>query len=206
MIRKAILTALMLLVAACAGPSTTIDQVWTAPRAQGERPLHRVVTIFISNDTTMRHAGEDQLARQLAATGVQATPGYAVFGDQPTNLQNIEALKADLRNRGYDGVVTMRIVGREQEVNAVPSSFDWYWGYWGPWYYGAYSPGYVYTETIYRLESAAYSLDTGRLVWSALTKTTDPSSAHQLVGDTSQIVANQLAQRGLTGYPQVGAR
>jgi hypothetical protein len=199
MLRRALVPALMVVATACAGPSTTLDQVWTAPQAQAQPPLRKVVTIFISEDTTMRHSGEDRLAQQLAATGVEATPGYRVFGDNPQDLRDLDAMKAQLARMGYDGVVTMRIVDREQQINSVPASFDYYWGYWGPSYYGYSSPGYVYTETIYRLESAAYSLRDGKLVWSALTKTVDPDSAHQLVNQTSQLVASSLSRSGLSG-------
>jgi hypothetical protein len=198
-LRRVIALGFSAVLAAACGPTTTIDQVWQSGVATTEPPLEKVATLFISDNTTMRHAGEDQLARQLIAQGVQATPGYAIFGDG--KVKDLEAMKVQLRQMGYDGVVTMRIVDREQVVESTPATFDGYWGYWGAGYWGpgVYSPGYVYTETIYRIESAAYSLQSGRLVWSALTKTVDPDSAHDLVEDTTEIIAGQLAKRGLAG-------
>lgn len=186
------------MVAACAGPQTTLDNEWMSPAARQQPPLKKVATIFLSPNQTMRHSGEDQLARDLYQTGVQATPGYMIFGDNPQDL-DLESMKAKLRQMGYDGVVTLRVVDRQQDVESVPATFDYYWGYWGPSYYGTYWPGYTYTETVYRLEAAAYSLRTGQLVWSGLTKTVDPSSAHDLVGQTSEVVASQLVKRGLSG-------
>jgi hypothetical protein len=188
------------IVAGACAPSTTIDQAWIAPTARQQPPLRRVVTLFISENMTLRHSGEDELARELAKKGVQATPAYMVFGDGAQNVRDVEPLKARLRELGYDGVVTMRIIDREQQIGSVPSTFDAYWGVWGPGYWRAtYWPGYVYSETIYRVEAAAYSLRTGQLVWSAITKTTDPSSARQLVDDTTEIVAGQLTRQGLAG-------
>jgi hypothetical protein len=184
---------------ACA-PSTTIDQAWMAPTARQQPPLQRVVTMFISENMTLCHSGEDELARELAKRGVRATPAYMIFSDGAQNVRDVEPLKARLRQLGYDGVVTMRVVDREQQIGSVAGTFDGYWGYWGPGYWGgAYWPGYVYSETIYRVEAAAYSLRTGQLVWSAITRTTDPSSAHQLVDDTTEIVAGQLTRNGLAG-------
>jgi len=190
-----------MLGASCAGPSTTVDAVWTSPTARQQPRLHKVVTIFLSEDMTMRHAGEDQLARELAATGVQATPGYTIFGDVPQDKNDVAAMKARLRSMGYDGVVTLRIVDREQNVESTPSTFDTYWGYWGHSYYGyGYgSPGYLYTETTYRVEAAAYSLNTGELVWSGLTKTIDPDDMHDLIDDTTEVIAGELHRRGLSG-------
>jgi hypothetical protein len=71
---RAIALAIAIFAGACA-PSTTIDQVWTSPRAHAEAPFRKVVTIFIANNLTMRHAGEDRLAQDLANQGVAATPG-----------------------------------------------------------------------------------------------------------------------------------
>lgn len=183
---------------ACA-PSTTIDQEWVSPTARTQPPLRRVVTVFISNDITMRHAAEDELARDLALYGMQATPGYAVLGDGPTSATDLEGLKAKLRGLGYDGVVVMRVLDREQDIEAVPATFDNYWGYWGTGYWGTGWPGYVYTETIYRLEAAAYSLRTGQLVWSATTETVDPSSSRELINETTGLVAGQLSRLVPTG-------
>lgn len=180
-------------------PTTTIDQMWQSPVAQNQPPLQKVVTMFMSDNTTMRHSGEDMLARDLRLRGVEATPAYAIFGDG--KVRDLESVKSTLKSMGYDGVVTMRVVEREQDIETAPATFDGYWGYWGGGYWGAgpYGGSYVYTETIYRLESNAYSLNSGRLVWSALTKTVDPETAHQLLDQTTEIVAGQLTQRGLAG-------
>ncbi len=197
-LRRLIAIGITALLAAC-GPSTTIDQVWQSGASKTEPPLQKVATLFMSDNTTMRHAGEDMLTAELRAKGVQATSAYTILGDG--KVKDLDTVKQTLRQMGFDGVVTMRIVDREQEVESTPATFDGYWGYWGAGYWGpgVYSPGYVYTETIYRIESAAYSLNTGRLMWSALTKTVDPESAHSLMNQTTEIVAGQLTSRGLTG-------
>jgi hypothetical protein len=187
--------SLLLVLAACA-PTTTIEQAWTTPTAQA--PMHNVVTLFVSNNQTMRHAGEDKLAMDLAQRGVRATPGYQVLGDQFQG--GADAAKAQLQTMGYDGVVTMRIVDREKQIDYAPGTFDGYWGTWGG-YWGPYAGygSYAYTYDIYRLETAAYSLKTNQLLWSVLTKSVDPSSARKLLDSTSKIVAGDLTARGLAG-------
>lgn len=202
--RRVVAFVFIAAVTACAGPSTTVDQVWTSPVARAEPPLQKVVTIFIADNLTMRHEGEDQLARDLAARGVTATPAYAIFRNGAKTEQDLPAMKAKLREMGYDGVVTMRVVDREQQLESVPATFDAYWGYWGWGYwggpgFGGYSPGYVYTETVYRLETAAYSLSDGRLLWSAVTRTVDPTNADEMVEETTQIIAGELIGSGLAG-------
>lgn len=183
------------------GPSTTIEQAWRAPitqYSQAAPPLQRVVTLFIADSQAMRRGGEDQLARELAARGVEAAPGYALVSDQ--ELEDLEAVKTKVRAMGFDGIVTMRIVDREQTVDWAPG-YSGYWGYGGYGWYGGYwgSPGYAYPETIYRIETNAYSLKTNQLVWSALTRTDDPENARSLIKDTTKVIAGQLTERGLAG-------
>ena len=201
--KRAIASAVIALAfGACAETTTSIDQTWTAPtaRAQGSPSLRKVVTMFDSPNVTLRHQGEDQLARDLWKRGVEATPSYRILGDEAPG--ELETVKAKLREHGYDGVVTMRIVDREKDVNYSPT-FDSYWGgyhgYWGGWYDGWGWDGYAYTETTYRIETAAYSLKTGELVWSALTETIDPDTSQELINDTTKVIASELIRNGLAG-------
>jgi len=190
------IAGLTVAVSAC-GSATTVEQTWTAPTARNQ-PLQRVVTVLFSDNVTVRRAAEDQLARDLRAKGVEATPAYAILRDD--ELSNREAVKAKLRGMGYDGVVTMRVVDRYQEMEYMPSTFDGYWGHSSAYFYspGYYSPGYTYTETVVRVETSAYSLRTNQLVWSAVTKTRG-EEADKVIDDTSRVIATQLTKRGLAG-------
>jgi hypothetical protein len=91
--------------------------------------------------------------------------------------------------------VVMRIVDREQELEYMPSTFDMYWGYAYPGFYGN---SYAYMADIYRIETSVYSLSTGQLVYSGLTRTWDPDSAAQLIDSTSKVIAGELTKRGLS--------
>ena len=179
-----------LTLGACAGPSTTLDQSWAAPMARSEPQLQRVVTLFVGESVTMRHDAEDELARDLRAKGLDATSSYAIIGDEP--IADLEGVKPKLQALGYDGLVTMRIVERENTVQSVPGGYDGYYGY----YWGG---DYLYPQTIYWIETVAYSLRTGKLLWSGTTKSVDPDTLNELIEDTTDVVAGQLARRGLRG-------
>ena len=182
----AAIALIVTLSGACA--TTSVEESWTS-RSPSSQPLGNVVTMFISetNSTTMRRAGEDRMAKELAHRGIRATPAYALFGDQPVG--DIEMLKPKLKQLGYDGLVTMRLIEAHQEVDYAPG--DWGGGYW--WYGGYYSPGYVYTQTVVRMETRAYATGTGELVWSAITKSYD-DDANDVVEDASQIAAKKLGR------------
>jgi hypothetical protein len=198
LIRVLVISLVAAAVAACE-PSTTLEQVWRAPITQYQQPpLQRVVTVYYGENESMRRSAEDQLARDLLKRGVQATPGYAVLTSD--ELKNLDTAKRKLLSMGYDGLVTMRIVDREQDLEYMPG-YNGYWGWGG--YYGGWgglaSEGYFYTETLYRIETNAYSLRTNQLVWAALTRTTDPANAREMINETTDVVASQLTERGLAG-------
>lgn len=195
-IGRPLLRALVIgtLLAACAGPSTTIEQSWRAPDAAQLGGLRNVVTMAVTADGTLRRSAEDQMAAKLAAAGVRATPMYAVLGD--AELQNREQAKAKLRTMGYDGVIALRLVSRDQELEYVPGSFDYYWGM-------TYDPGYLYSETVVRIETSAYSLENNRLVWSAISKTIDPDSIREGIDEVTALAASQLQKQGVVaGTPR----
>ena len=195
----------MLVLGACAGPTTETEVSWTAPNAAGE-PMHRVVTLFVGRSAAVRRTAETDLASELARRGVLATPAWQVLA--PADLQNREQAKAKLRAMGYDGLVTMRFVNREQKLTYVPPTIDGFWDWGSPYFFWptynapgitTYSPGYAETTTIVRMETDAYSLRSGQLVWSTLSKTIDPNNARQLVSQVAQHVASRMTARGLAG-------
>jgi hypothetical protein len=192
-------------VGAC-GASTTLEQGWSV-QAGRTQPAHltRVVTVFDSSSVAMDRAAEDRLASDLGAHGVAATPGYAVLSDSEQRVlagigqrpsKELDTVNEKLQGMGYDGVVTMRIVDREQSLR---STYDGGWGYPSYWYWGGYYSGYTYTVTTYRVDTSAYSLRTHQLVWSGLIRSEDPSSTHKMISDTSRIVTKELVDRDLAG-------
>jgi hypothetical protein len=179
--------AVALALAACAG-STTIEQSWRAPQISGN--LRNVVTVYISRDETMRRTVEDSMAQKLAAEGVRAVPAYTILGD--ADIRDGDGTKAKLLAAGYDGMVALRLVGKETKVEVTPPM---YVGYWGPAWGGAYDPGYLSTETVVRVETSVYALGDGKLVWSGLSKTIDPSSMKSAINDVTKVVATALQKQ-----------
>ena len=86
----------------------------------------------------------------------------------------------------------MRLVSARQHVNVIPGGFNGYWGTaWGM----AYDPGYLETETIVRVESNAYALHSGTLLWTALSKTVDPNNTEDVISNVTAVVARELQHK-----------
>jgi len=56
---------------------------------------------------------------------------------------------------------------------------------------------YGYNDSVVRVESNLYSLTDDKLVWSALSRTTDPTGASMVIDETTIAVANQMQREGV---------
>ena len=166
--------------------TTEMTSTWTDPSAKGAA-MSRIAVIAMTKDPGLRRMAEDSAAAQLA--GAQATPSYQVLGD--ADLKDREGVKAKLKAAGYNGVLVMRLAGVSEQVTAVGpyDTFDGYYDYAGG---AVYAPGYLETDTVVRVISNLYSLPDNKLVWSGTSKTFDPTSASQFMGDVSKAVAKSL--------------
>jgi hypothetical protein len=194
----AFLLALLLALASCAS-STSIEESWRAPDAEpGE--LQNVVTLFVSDDVALRRSAEDELARQLSFHRVRAVPAYAILSDE--DLQDPMRALTKLRTAGFQGIIAMRIASADVQLAVVPDTFDAYWDLAWPSLYGAE----VVPEEVVRIETNAYTLTEGqrhiggtKLLWSASSRTVDPTSVPAMIDDVSRTVAAALAKQDLIG-------
>jgi hypothetical protein len=196
--------AVLLAVAACAA-TTTFTSTWRAPDVEPISPAGKTVaTVFMSRDESKRRAGEDAMARSLSAYGAHGLPAYTVIPDE--TAISADAARAKLKEAGANGVVTMRVVGKDQQVTYTPGytaptyygGFGPYWGYgWG----SVSSPGYLQTDTLISVETLVYSLDRDKLLWASTSRTTNPENLDTLIKEISDATANEMVKQGLLAKP-----
>jgi len=193
--------ALVALLAGCA--ATTIDSSWKAPGLTSlDYKGKKVAAVVISSNEGARRVAEDALAAEITAHGAVGVPGYTVLpNDAITDTTRSKQLLLDA---GIDGVVIIRVTGKDQNTIVEPG----YWsgpyygtwgGYWGGGWGAAYSPGYVETYTVISAETLLYSIRENRLLWAGLSKTDSPEKLDDFVRDISDAVAAKLQEEGLIG-------
>jgi hypothetical protein len=86
-----------------------------------------------------------------------------------------EKIRATITGSGYDGIIIMRLVSKEQATSYVPGSSPTYYGGWHGYYgYAApyyYDPGYYRTDAYYTVETSVYSIKDNKLIWTGMTET-----------------------------------
>jgi hypothetical protein len=171
---------------------TTVTDVWATHQAV---PMRSVLVMGARTDEASRRALEDGWATRLAEHGVRATPSYTLF---PSGFPSTDEAKAAVRSIGFDGLLVSTAKGVSQRTTIVPGAGYDFWGsyYWGP-AWGAWYPGYVYTDVFVKFETTLWDAHTGNLVWAANTQTENPSSGSGFVKSLTDKVVPEMVKTGI---------
>jgi hypothetical protein len=186
------LFAVPVLFTAC-GSSTKVVSSWRDPETTIQQGHYKkMLCIALVKDETNRRVAEDKLATLLPGKAVES---YRYLGTLPDSVDS-QAMEARLRNDGIDGIVIMRLAKQEKEVSFVPGSYPMHyaspWGYYGyamPYYA---DPGYVRTDNYYFIETNLYDMAKGKLVWTGITSSWEPSSVSSTVEEVVNAVVRKM--------------
>jgi hypothetical protein len=193
----ACLIATILMVACSA---TKITSSWREPdKTLTISQLNKVLVVALFNNETNRHKAEDQMAGYLKGNGVVS---YNYFSDKFNRTNEVE-IRESIAAAGFDGAVTMRLIDVEKEKIYLPSNQPLYPAYsrnFPAYYYRNYSyyqqQDYYRTTRIYTVETNVYSIKENKIIWTALTKTTDPEGVDKLTGEIAQVVYKRMVKEG----------
>lgn len=176
------------LAAGCSGVRTSVTQVWQAP-VPVAAPMKSMIVFGARMDEANRRSLEDAFVAELAKRGVHAMPSYTVFPGAPPDQ---EKARAKVNELGLEGILVMTLKNVSERSTYVPSYSGSFWSaYYGPGWWGG--PGYVMTDEIVTFESTLWDARAeDKLVWAALTKTTNPSSGKSYVGSLVKAVIPKL--------------
>lgn len=180
--------------------STKIVSSWREPDQEIKiNNLNKVLVVALFNNETSQHKAEDQMVGYLDGKGVQS---YNYFKSN-FNRDNEEAIRTKIKKDGFDGAVTMRLIDVEKEkiytpgeTNFYPNYYNNFSGYYfNRWNFSS-SPVYYTTSKIFTVETNVYSIKMDKIIWTALTETTDPNGLKSMTNEIAKVVYNQMLQEG----------
>ncbi len=188
-----LVTAAALSAGGCA--ATKLTDAWKAPDAPPKFNFSKILVACVTGGEAMRRTAEDYLVLRIGPD--KTTPSYKVV--PASGAKDVEQAKVRVKEAGFDGAIVMRV--DQEETYAPPAvhsgtvSVSYYGSFWGYWGYGwptVYSPGYLTTDRVVRVETLVYSVTDDKILWGARTKTTNPSSVLTMVDEIADSVAARL--------------
>lgn len=194
------LSFIAVVVIALSCNTTKITSSWREPnKTVYLNSLKKVLVVAFFKDETSRHKAEDQMSSFLNGNGLQS---YKYWGSS-FNKNHEKDIRAKIRGDGFDGAVTMRLIDVEKEKtytsrntllypNYYRSFSDYYIQNWG--YHS--NNGYFTTTKIYTIETNVFSIKEDRIIWTGLTKTTNPAGVDKLMAEVSHVVYKKMLKEG----------
>lgn len=198
------------LIQSCS-PSTKVLSSWKDPEAHIDPDhLDKVMVGVLSPQEASRRKSEEQISTYHKSF----VPSYQVLGTQEIILDTAQS-KAILKRQGFDGALLFRLVDKEKSTTYVPGSTSYgtgyggyggygggYWGYHSAYYGSYYDPGYYVEDVNYVVETILYSFEKNKLIWTALTTTSNPSDRADSIDDIVSTVFEQMRRDGLFITPE----
>jgi hypothetical protein len=160
----------------------------------------KVAALVISNDDSLRVAGEESLVRELNARGVQGVATYRIAPKE--ELRRAETARPWFEKAGVEGVVAVRPVSADTQETYSPgtwvsANYGTLWGYYGYGWSAVFVPGGVQRETKVVVESTIYSVPRNQLLWAAVTETTNPRDLRGFVEELVKRSVEEMQKQGL---------
>ena len=160
----------------------------------------KVAALVISNDDSLRVAGEESLVRELTARGMQAVASYRIAPKE--ELRRADTARPWFEKAGVEGVVAVRPVSADTQRSYnsgtwVSTNYATLWGYYGYGWSAVYVPGGVQRETLVVVETTVYSLPRDQLLWAAVSETRNPRDLRGFVQELIKESVEEMQKQGL---------
>jgi hypothetical protein len=159
----------------------------------------KVAALVISNDDSLRVAGEESLVRALNARGMQGVATYRIAPKE--ELRTPETAKPWFEKANIEGVVAVRPVSVDRETYTtgtwVTANYSTLWGYYGYGWTAVYQPASARTQTVVVVETTIYSVPRNQLLWAAVSETTNPRDLRGFVDELAKEMVKEMQKQGL---------
>ncbi len=190
------------------GTSTNITGTWQNPEMTVTGYDAILVTVLTPN-VVARRAVEGSMVEELRSKGVKAQASIDVF---PPNFMNTQPTKEEVltkvRDENMKGVLTVALLDTQEDTRYVPGTtayapyprygyYGSFGGYYGTYYGRVYDPGYYTTSRTYFIENNLYDVDSEELVWSAQSRSYDPSNIESAARSLAKALVYEMDKAGI---------
>lgn len=193
-LRTLALAVLAAALAACAS-QTTLSDVWVA---DGLAPgaYRKVLVIAIGPDQDRRMAFEDAMSRRIPGSA----PSHSLMS--LGELADRAKVKAKLEEKGFDGVLVVRLLGVDVDQSTMPghatmlSPNAGLYGYWDP-AHAAFERDYQVTARSVSLEVMFFDVASAERKFRAESQSYNPADQSKLADGLFDALRAELKKRGV---------
>jgi hypothetical protein len=160
----------------------------------------KVAALVISNDDSLRVAGEESLVRELSARGMQGVATYRIAPKE--ELRRADTARPWFEKASVEGVVAVRPVSAETRQTYtsgtwVTPDYGSLWGYYSYGWGAVYVLGSSQKETAVVVETTIYSVPRNQLLWAAVSETKNPRDLRAFVEELVKASVAEMQKQGL---------
>lgn len=181
--------------------STQIVSSWVQPEKEIKiENLSKVLVVALFHNETSRRKAEDQMVGYLKGKGIVSYN----YLDDAFNKNNEEAIRKVIKADNFDAAITMRLIDVDREQVYIPSNdrlnapnyYQNFSGYYNRNYPFYYQRGYYANTKTYTVETVVFSIIQDKIIWSGLTKTTNPDGLIKMTEEIAQVVFKKMVKQG----------
>lgn len=203
-----LLTPLFLLLAACS--STNVLNSWKDKEVVEQTTLKKVMVLAMvpEKERVLRQELESEMVEDLQKRGFTAVSALQEYGPKSFVGMNEKQVMQQLDRSKIDGVITISLQDTETSEHYKPGTvryepyavrYNRFYRTYQTFYERIYTPGYTEQQTNYFFETNLYHLNSNKLLYSAQSKSFDPSSASQIAKEVAKAVVKDMEKNNITG-------
>ena len=189
----------VLILSSCT--STKITSSWKLPNKTIHiEKLHKVLVVALLYNETNSRMAEDHMVAYLQGKGIAS---YMYFSNG-FNKNDEAAIQQKIKEDGFDGAITMRLIDVDKDSYYKPKSTDAnypnYYSSFGSYFYRNrminQTPDIYITTKTFTVETTVYSIQENKLIWTGITKSIDPKGMHKMTSEVAKAVYKKMCKEG----------
>lgn len=184
--------------------STKLVESWS-DSSLGIKPVKNILILGVMHNDMQRRVYEDVFAKRITKDGVNGVAGFTIMPNRE-DYDDENEIREAIKKTGVDAALIARLVAIKKETTYVPPSVTYQpsfgynrglYDYYGSSYRSMYTPGYTTTDTIVKLETTVFSVETEKMIWAGSTQSFNPSSTKSVVSKNADLIVADMKKAGL---------
>jgi hypothetical protein len=174
-------------------------RTWSTP-VEYDRKFENIMVMGLINNVNLRNDVENEVVYAARKAAQKAGNAMSMFPPELGKpLEDIERAKMRMREKGYDGILTVALISVKADRYISPDVtyqplvyYDRFRNYYAQTYELVYRPGYFSESSRYFIETNFYELKGGSLVWSGRSVVFEPNLLDSFLPKYASLLFKEL--------------